>query len=337
MSEELVRERGDFNGQVAFGFYKATIEASLPNASWYGMRVDLYSMNAVLTDENGHLWYLLRFHDHAQSSVFRLRTNGYGGSLHKEFGGAHGAYIGTVKHRVEGDAHIAESTQTIPGQVSASGQQPFRIKRWVDRIEWNEGELASLSGVAVSPVMSFVAPDAKGGWGFTSNLFRVEGTLMGHKVRGFYEYGTGWAGPGVPFFEPYGAARLHWHIVCNEYTDGTYDLAHISFMKDENRFALVATEKGPVMATRDVKLAVELDEGGNRARYPKVVHLELGGEKWQWNHADDSHLEFPPVTGAASCEGYARRVGDTRELAFGWGWLNTSGDARIDPYVIKKG
>jgi hypothetical protein len=330
MGEELIRERGDFNGQVVFGFYKPTIEASLPTATWFGMRPDLYSINTVLTDEDGKLWYALRFHDHAFSPAFRLRTNGYGSDLYSELPDAQRGYIGPVRHRVEGDAHIMESTLPIPGK------EPYRITRWVDRMEWDEGELLSLKGEASAEAMSFVSPNAKGGWGWTSNIFRLEGTIMGKKVRGFCEYGTGWAGPGVNYIQAIGDAYLYWHIICNQYEDGTYDLAHISHMQGENQFALVANEKGPCMVTRDVKLAVELDEGGNRARYPKAVNLELGGEKWRWNADDDSQVNLPPVMGTASREGYAQRVGDTRKLAYGWRWLNLSGDSRIDPYVINK-
>jgi len=47
---------------------------------------------------------------------------------------------------------------------------------------------------------------------------------MGRKVRGFCEFGTGWAGLGVPFMKPYGDARLHWMILANQYEDGTYDV-----------------------------------------------------------------------------------------------------------------
>jgi hypothetical protein len=330
MGEELVRERGDFNGQVVFGFFKPTIEASLPQTSWYGMRVDLYSMNMVLTDEDGHLWYVLRFHDHAYSPAFRLRTNGYGSDLYSELPDAERGYVGPVRHWVEGGAHIIESAQTVPGK------QPYRIARWVDRMEWSEGDLCSVTGVAACPVMSFVAPDAKGGWGWTSNIFRLEGTVMGRKVRGFCEYGTGWAGPGVTHMQSYREAVLHWHFVCNEYEDGTYDLAHIGFLKNETRFVMIASEKGPVMASRDLKVEVELDKGGNLARYPKVIDLELGGEKWRWNHADDRKVNHPPVVQRASREGYAQRVGDTRKLAFGWGWLNTTGGSEIDPYVVNR-
>jgi hypothetical protein len=235
-----------------------------------------------------------------------------------------------VKHRVEGDAHIIDNVQAVPGK------QPYHFSRSVDRMEWSEGDLFSLTGVVVCPTMAFVTPDTKGGWGFTSDPFRLEGTVMGRKVRGFCEFGTGWAGFGVGYMQPYSEARLHWMILANQYEDGTCDIAHISRMMGENQFALVANEKGPCMATRDVKLAVELDEGGNRARYPKVVHLELGGENWRWNPVDDSKVDLPPVVGAASREGYAQRVGDKRKLAYGWGWLNTSGDSRIDPYVINK-
>ena len=330
MGEELVRERGDFNEQVVFGFCKPTLEASLPAASWYGMRIDLYSMNAVLTDEDGHLWYVLRFQDHAYGPSFILRTNGYGSDLYTQFPGTEGAHIGPVKHRVEGDAHVIESAPAVPGK------QPYRFSRSVDRMEWSEGDLISLTGVSICPTMAFVSPDTKGGWGFTSDPFRLEGTVMGRKVRGFCEFGTGWCGPGLNYMDTFNGRRLLWMILANEYEDGTYDIAHISHMKGENRFALIANEKGPVMATRDVKLEVELDEGGNRARYPKAVHLELGGEKWRWNHADDSKVNLPTVIDRSSREGYAQRVGDTRKLAFGWGWLNTVGDSRIDPYVIKK-
>jgi hypothetical protein len=330
MGEELVRERGDFNGQVVFGFFKPTIEASLPTASWFGMRPDIYSINTVLTDDDGHLWYILRFHDHAYSPVFRLRTNGYGGALYSEFDGVERGYVGPVHHRVEGDAHVIESTQTVPGK------QPYRNVRRVDRMEWSEGDLFALTGEASAEVMSFVSPNAKGGWGWTSNIFRLEGTVMGRRVRGFCEWGTGWAGPGTTFMEHYDAAVLHWHFVCNQYTDGTYDLCHIGFMRNETRFVMIANETGPVLASRDLKLEVELDEGGNLARYPREIRLELGGEKWIWRHADDRQAKHPPVTGRASREGYAQRVGDTRKLDFGWGWLNTSGGPLIDPYVINK-
>jgi len=330
MSEELVRQRGDFDDQIVYGFFEPTLEASLPETAWFGMRIDLYSMNAVLTDEDGKLWYVLRFHDHALSSAFRLRTNGYGGTLYSEFEGVERGYLGPIRHRVEGNTHIAESVIPLPGK------QPYRFVRTVEGMEWSEGDLFSIKGTQACPVMAFVAPDARGGWGFTSNTYRVEGTLLGRKVRGFCEYGTGWAGPGVSWFEPYNASRLHWMILANEYTDGSCDIAHISYMRGQNRFALISNENGPCMATGDVKIEVELDEGGNRSRYPKIVNLELGGEKWRWNAVDDSHIELPAVVGAASREGYAQRVGDTRELAYGWGWLNTSGDARIDPFVVKK-
>ena len=328
MSEELVRVRGDFNDQVVYGFFKPSIEASLPRTTWYGMRVDLYSMNAVLTDEDGKLWYVLRFHDHALSPVSRLRANADGADLYHELPDLARSYLGPITHRVEGDAHIIESAMPIPGK------QPYHYARSVDRMEWSEGDLFSLTGEVVCPTMAYVAPDATGGWAFTSDVTRVEGTVMGRKCRGFCEFGTGWAGPGVSYMTRYAESRLHWMIICNQYEDGTYDIAHISRMMRENCFALLANEKGPYMATGDVKLEVELDEGGNRARYPKAVNLELGGEKWGWTPVDDSHVDLPPVMGAASREGYALREGETRKLAYGWGWLNTSGDSRIDPYVI---
>lgn len=326
MNDISVGERGDFNDQVVFGFFKPTIAASLPDASWFGMRVDLYSMNAILTDEDGALWYVLRFHDHALSPVIRLRTNGYGHNLYTDLAETQEGYLGPIRHGSTRDSHVAESAYALPGK------QAYRFDRRVDRMEWDEGRLMSLTGEAVCPVMAFVSPDAKGGWGFTSNTYRVEGTIMGRKCRGFCEYGTGWAGPGVPFMQAYGERNLLWYILCNQYDDGTFDIAHVSHMRGENRFALIANENGPCMATRDVQLEFVMDEDPDRARYPKAMNLVIGGEKWRWNAADDRHVALPGAPGPASREGYAQRVGDTRKLAYGWRWLNTVGDARMDPY-----
>lgn len=327
MNEIIVGERGDFNDQVVFGFFKPTIEASLPDASWFGMRVDLYSMNAVLTDEDGFIWYVLRFHDHAFSPMFRFRTNALGANLYSDLPEVAKGYLGFVTHSSTSDSHVAESAHALPGK------QAYRFDRRVDRMSWDEGELMSLTGVAVCPVMSFVSPDAKGGWGFTSNTYRVEGTVMGKKCRGFCEFGTGWAGPGIPFMQAYNERNMLWYILCNQYEDGTYDIAHVSHMRGENRFALIANENGPCMATRDIKLEFEMDEGGTRSRYPKAMNLEIGGEQWRWNAADDSQIELPPGPGPASRQGYAQRVGDTRKLAYGWQWLNTVGDSSMDPYI----
>jgi hypothetical protein len=331
MGNELIRKRGDFNGQVVFGFFEPTLEAGLPNTTWFGMRVDLYSMNMVLTDEDGHLWNIMRFHDHAFSPSLRwMRTNAEGREMYVNHEAAERGYGGPVRHRVENGVHIIDSTQTIPGM------QPYHFTRSLERMEWSEGDLFSLSGPAICPTISFVGPNPNGGWSFTSDLFELEGTVMGRKVKGFCEFGTSFAGPGIVFMDEYNANTLHWMIIVNRYTDGTLDIAHIGFMKNETRFAMIANENGPLKVTRDLKMEVELDEGGNLARYPKTVHLELGGEKWLWNAANDKGVNHPPVVERASREGYAQRVGDTRELAYGWRWLNSSGDGRIDPYVINK-
>ena len=60
-----------------------------------------------------------------------------------------------------------------------------------------------------------------------------------------------------------------WCIACNQYEDGTYDIAHISHIRGENRFALIANENGACMATGDAELEFVMDQDETRARYPK--------------------------------------------------------------------
>ena len=252
------------------------------------MRVDLCSLNAVLTDEEGFLWYVVRFHDHAYSPTFRLRTNGYGENLYSDVAKTTEGYVGFVKHSSMANSHIAESAHAIVGK------QGYQFERRIDQMQWDEGSLLTLTGTAACPVMAFVSPDAKGGWGFTSDAYRVEGTVMGRRCRGFFESGTGWAGPGISFMQAYGERNMLWCIVCNQYEDGTCDIAHISHMRGENRFALIANEKGPYMATRDVDLEFVMDQDVGKTRYPKTMNLVLGGEKWRWSAADDRHVSLPP-------------------------------------------
>ena len=116
MNDISVGDRGDFNDQVVFGFFKPTIGASLPDASWFGMRIDLYSLNAILTDEEGALWYVLRFHDHGYSPMFRLRTNGHGRNLYTDIAETRDAYVGPVRHSSTSNSHIARSAVSSPGR-----------------------------------------------------------------------------------------------------------------------------------------------------------------------------------------------------------------------------
>ena len=187
-------------------------------------------------------------------------------------------------------------------------------------------------GVAAAPGIAWYSPNEQGGWMFTSYITRVSGTVMGRKVEGFSEYATCWSAPGVSWPATYIERGMVWLIVCNEYEDGTRDLCHIGYNRDDCQFAFMLTEKGPRMVTRDVKLQIELDEG----RYPKTLHYEIGGEKWRWDGAPHGHIGHPQVGIERGREGVAKRAGDTRKVKIAYGWVNFFADSRIDHLVIKR-
>jgi len=326
MGNELqVRELGSFNNKNVFGFFEPTIEASYPTTTMYGMRVDALVPSATLRDEDGNLWNVVRYFDHGSTTGLLLRTNKDGRKMWQNLTEADDrAYLGPVMNSND------EIVHTAIGVKQWDNRQPFRYRRWVDKMEWQEGDLLSLTGVSAAPGLSWYSPNEKGGWMFTSYLTRVEGTIMGRKCEGFSEFGTCWSAPGVSWNETYMQRGGVWLIVCNEYTDGTRDLCHIGYNVGDCQFAMMATENGPRVVTRDVSLAIELDKGG----YPKQLDYVIDGEKWCWQGTPDGDLGDPNVGVERGREGIARREGDTRELSLAYAWVNFFSDSRIDSLVV---
>ena len=334
MGNELnVGALGDFNNKNVFGFFEQTLEASFPTSTMFGMRIDALCPSATLQDETGALWNVVRYFDHRSTLGMLLRTNADGAKFYEQTPDAVRAYSGPISNAIIGDTHISASLPGAENRISpVRNMQPFHYGRALNRMEWNEGDLMSLTGVSACPAISWYSPNADGGWMFTSYLTRVEGTIMGRKCSGFSEYATLWAGPGQNWSKTYVERGAIWLIVCNEYDDGTRDLCHIGFNRDDCQFAMMATEKGPRMVTRDIKLCVELDDSG--FRYPKTLHYEIGGEKWRWEASEHGHLGHPTIGIERGREGIAMREGDTRKVKLAYGWVNFFADDRIDHLII---
>jgi hypothetical protein len=323
---------GDFNNKNVFGFFNPKIEDSFPTATKFGMVIDALVPNATLQDEQGFLWNVVRYHDHRSTLGLLLRTNADGVKFYDQVPDASRAYVGPLANRLEGDAHITETPAPLDARPEPNGgKQPFRYHRTIDRMEWSEGDLLQLTGVSAAPGICWYSPNEQGGWMFTSYLTRVQGTVMGRKCQGFSEYATCWAAPGVNWSQTYVERGMVWLIVCNEYEDGTRDLCHLGFNRDDCQFAFMANERGPIKVTRDIKVQIVLDHG----RYPKTLFYEIDGEKWRWDGAEHGHLGHPQIGIERGREGRCTRVGETRKLVLSYAWVNFFSDDRIDPFVIE--
>jgi len=331
-SKSLVGEFGDFNNKVVFGFFDPKIEDSFPTTRKFGMVIDALVPNATLQDETGALWNVVRYHDHRSTLGMLLRTNADGAKFYEQIPDAARAYAGPLVNRLEGGAHFTET----PGALDARPQpgtpkQPFRYHRTLEGMEWSEGDLLHLTGVKAAPGICWYSPNAQGGWMFTSYLTRVKGTIMGRKCEGFSEYATIWAAPGVNWSQTYTERGSVWLIVCNEYEDGTRDLCHLGFNRDDCQFAFIGNEHGPIKVTRDIKVQIVLDQG----RYPKTLFYEIDGEKWRWDGAEHGHLGHPDIGIERGREGICTRVGEKRKVKLSYAWVNFFSDHRIDPFVIE--
>jgi hypothetical protein len=323
---------GDFNNKNVFGFFDHKIEDSFPTKTMFGMRIDALCPNATLRDETGALWNVVRYHDHAKTLGMLLRTNADGVRFYEQHPDAGRAYAGPVVNRLVNGTHITE----VPGGADArptpgGGRQAFRYERTVDDMVWSEGDLMQLTGVKAAPAIGWYSPNEEGGWMFTSYLTRVKGTIMGRKCEGFSEYATCWSAPGVNWNQTYVDRGMIWLIVCNEYEDGTRDLCHLGYNRDDSQFAFMADENGPIKVTRDIKLKVVLDKG----RYPKTLFYEIDGEQWRWDGTAHGDLGHPQIGIERGREGTCTRVGEKRKPILSYGWVNFFSDSRIDHLVIE--
>ena len=319
-----VQKFGSFNNQVVCSFFEQTVESSFPTTITSGMTIDFVAPNTTLKDEDGNHWNVTRFYDHSHATMLSIGNDKDGRKMYEQVPEVARGYRGMVSNTRNADSHATKSLMSIPGT------EPFSYRRWVDRVQWDEGELLSLTGVRAAPALSWYLPSAKGGLMFTSYISKVEGTILGKKCEGFSEFATHWCAPGNSFIDEWAAVGIAWLIVCNEYTDGSRHLCHIGLGRDDLRFALIADEKGPCIATTDVDLKIGLDEG----RYPKTLDWQIAGQHWHWEGKPSGDMGNPAMGIERGREGVARLVGDPRQVRLAYGWVNFYADDRIDPYVV---
>jgi len=316
-----IKKFGDYSGQPICGFFEETLESGFPKTQLFGLDIDCVVPNTLLYDEDGKVWLIYRFTDYKASMGLNLSTNAEGHKLSQPHPQASKAFAGLIGHRIEGDAHIIEPL--------APAKNGFYYKRTLEGIEWREGDWLSLTGVRMCPAKSWFAFDGMGGWGFSSFVSRVSGTLFGRKVNGFSEFATQFMPHGESLIAHYRQKVASWMIMCNEYDNGEYDFCHLGVLADGGRFGLVGDEKGPITATTNVEFEAYVDANG----FPDKLIYTVDGEPWIWNASENSDVGTLEHPTSRDRIGVAQRQGDTRTPRYTYAWVNFYNDDRLKPYI----
>ncbi|AEF37728.1 conserved hypothetical protein [Mycolicibacter sinensis] len=164
----------------------------------------------------------------------------------------------------------------------------FRFEGTPGKFEWSEGDLLSLDGALVGPGVQIYAPDEREPILYISELYKVNGTVLGDDVEGFvfWDHSYWPAGYDWKEFRVFKDLQLGWEAYANEYDDGTIEWGHLCLGREGFNFAGVADQNGAVVMDSGVTGGIDLgdDDWAQRTRWKMssgqewTFELEEGGE-----------------------------------------------------------
>ncbi|HYH48237.1 MAG TPA: hypothetical protein VEG38_01695 [Acidimicrobiia bacterium] len=213
----------------------------------------------------------------------------------------------------------------LEGHTKGSGEAGMRLRFTEGALDWQEGDILDLAGRLVGPGLQVSAPDPTEPFYYSSQLYEVQGRVLGADVDGFvFVDHSAWP-PGTDWKEycVFNHLQLGWEAFANRYEDGTIEWGHLCIGADRFSFAMVGDADGAVaLNTVDVTGGVDVrdDEYAARAVWQAGPHtwifeLEEGGELAEFTEARWG--------GYRAQAGLTRRVGDQRALKVGFSWLET--------------
>ena len=131
-------------------------------------------------DGDGTIWTPMRRCAAGDGGAERLllQTDLGSDALHVCRTGPRPASSRGVRRGCDGGAVVFESDPAAPGA-------PFRIRADGQKFRWIEEGVLDLEGAAVPPGLHWHLPDRVKGMYYLSQIFEVEGTVLGRAVRGF--------------------------------------------------------------------------------------------------------------------------------------------------------
>jgi hypothetical protein len=266
-------------------------------------------------DGDGTIWTPMRRFAAGDGGAERLllQTDLGSDALHVHRTGPRPAPSRGVRRGLDGEAVVFESDPAAPGP-------PFRIRANGQKFRWTAEGVLDLEGVAVPPGLHWHLPDRVRGMYYLSQIYEVEGTVLGREVRGFIPMDQLWM-DGMIYVDDIfigERAEVAWYTWATRYADGSFDGGHFLLGHRQLGFALVYDQTGRVTGTTQVDGRVILDADG---RWPERIELTAAGDEWEFLPAATGRMvDLMPILNP-QIEGRWRRAGDTREPAhwFAWG------------------
>lgn len=307
-STTALPRRGQFHYQMTLGEHDSNPAEVALQQNRFGLPWSAIYLYGSLRDEEGELYTVLRAPERAGGGRKRF-------FLQSTLDGAddlkvHSASRSSARSTGFTRSHV-DGVTTLASAADAEGD-PFAFTVDATASHWIEGDVIDLKGTLVEPGLHWHLPHGDEGYYYVSQLYDVEGTILGRRVRGFYGADDMYMNGLCYENDLLIGKKLHvvWYTWATRYTDGSLDAGHFMLGHDGLGMLLLCDEDGGVRRTTDVTGHVEVDESGT---WPRRIEVHAPGEDWEFLPDPRGRMvDFMPMPNPQT-EGRWRRDGDDRE------------------------
>jgi hypothetical protein len=310
---------GNLDFATSVGCYEPNLAMHLPTARPLGLTEQSTYLYGGWRDEAGALHIVERKFCGPMTAGLWMMTNRSGKvSLAPE---SLNTVRGEIKREYcETEHHLHGS---LLGKAGGAPEEGLDYHLVPGGMHWREGTLLELDGRLVGPGIQIGSLDDDDPFFYTSELYKVTGTVLGEGVEGFVflDHGYWVHGQDWKEFRIFNGTQLSWSAFATEFTDGHVEWGQVAIGRQKFNFVAVADSDGPVAMDVGTAGGVDADPEdwaqriGYRANDGRtwVFELEPGGQMSQFSAARWG--------GYRAQAGRISRVGDNREVkvAFSWG------------------
>jgi hypothetical protein len=325
--------RGDFGWQALASAFEPTLEDMMSNRSYFGMLPEALYLWGTFRDEDGEIYCpmrripagLPRDAKDTRRRFYLCTTAGHNDGMHMHPIGRDSAPNDGFSKTLEGDRIHWRSDPQQRGNA-------FQVTWTPEDCSWKEEGAMDVKGTLVKPGMHWFLPGRDAGMYYVANIFEMEGTILGKKVRGLIGFDPIHMYEGGEIYKTKDALvqeqlELVWYTWATRYKDGTIDAGHFTLGHDMFGFAIMTNEKAEVRFTYDVNGQVDF---GSNGYWQEGIAYTAFGEQWEFIPDPKGRLVGLGTLKNPQVDGRWRRVGDMREpdVWFAWGEAAPSHGAR---------
>ncbi len=260
--------RGDFGWQPLASAFEPTLEDMMSDRSYFGMLPEALYLWGTFRDEDGEIHCPMRriparmpgAAKDTRRRFYLCSTLGHEDGMHMHAAGRTSVPNDNCRRTLEADRIHWRSDPAQPGN-------PFHVTWTPDDCNWVEEGAMDVRGRLVKPGMHWYLPGRDAGMYYVANIFEMEGTILGRKVRGMIGFDPIYMFEGGEIYKSKDALvqeqlELVWYTWATRYKDGSIDFGHFTLGNDMFGFAILGNEKGEVRYTYDVTGDVDFGTNG---------------------------------------------------------------------------